>query len=157
MGIPAGAAALLTKVAPVVSLVGTGISAFGQLQAGNEADATAKYNAQVKEREAQALEQQKIVESRRQAEAAARQLSTLKLNLGASGQVATAGTPLQIIREQARQSELENLNIGQQGTVGAENLRAQGREIRRQGKVEKQASRIQAGSTLLTGFGGTFL
>jgi hypothetical protein len=134
-------------------LIGTGVQAYGQLQAGKEEDSTSRYNQQVKEREAQALEQQKRVESRRQAEEASRRLSTLKLNLGASGQVTSEGTPLQIIREQARQDELENLNIGYEGTTGAENLRAQGREIRRQGKVAKQASRIKAGSTLLTGFG----
>jgi uncharacterized protein HemX len=139
-----------------LALAGAGLSAFGQYQAGQEEAATAKYNQQVKEREAQAEEQRAIIESRRQAQEAARQMATLKTQIGASGAVSSAGAPLEIVREQARQSELEGLTIGYEGTKASERLRQEGRMIARAGRRARSASRIQAGTTLLKGFGGAF-
>lgn len=141
---------------PVVTpmlIAGAGLSAFGQYQAGEEAAATSKYNQQVKEREAQAAEQRAMVESRRQAQEASRKMSTLRAGLGASGAVTSEGTPLAILGEQARQSELENLMVGYEGQTQAAGLREEGKQIRRAGKAERRASRIGAGASLLTGFG----
>lgn len=137
-------------------LAGTGISAFGQYQAGEEANAVAKYNQQVKERQAQAAEQQSMVAQRKQAQAAARKMSELRTGLGASGAVTTTGAPLQIMAEQARQSELANLEIGYEGSQEASKLRTEGKMIRREGKAARRAGRIGAGATLLTGFGAAF-
>lgn len=144
-------------IAAGLMLAGTGLSAFGQYQAGEEASAVAKYNQQVKQREAQAAEQQAMIQSRKQAQAAARKMSELRAGLGASGVVTTTGTPLEILGEQARQSELENLEIGYEGTQEAAKLRAEGKMIRREGRSARRAARIGAGTTLLTGFGSTFL
>lgn len=134
-------------------IAGIGLQAYGQYQAGEEANAVAKYNQQVKEREAQAAEQEAMIQSKKQAQAAARQMSTLRNQLGASGAVTSEGSPLEIIGEQAKQSELENLEIGYQGQQKAAGLRQEGLMIRRQGKAQRRAARIGAGSTLLTGFG----
>lgn len=130
------------------------LQAYGQQQAGEEADAVSKYNQQVKEREAQAVEQRTMVESRKQAQAASRKMSELRAGLSASGAVSTAGAPLAIIKEQARQSELENLEIGREGYIQSEGLREEGKLIRYQGKSAKRAANIGAGATLLTGFAG---
>jgi hypothetical protein len=138
-------------------LAGIGLSAYGQYQAGEEANAVAKYNQQVKEREAQAAEQRAMIQSRKQAQESARTMSRLRAGLGASGAVTTAGAPLAILGEQAKQNELQNLEIGYEGAQQAAGLRSEGEMIRREGKTARRASRIQAGSTLLTGFGGAFL
>ncbi len=143
-------------IAAGLLLAGAGLQAYGEYQAGQEADAVSKYNQQVKEREAQAEEQRTMIESRKQAQAAARQMAQLRAGLGASGAVTTAGAPLAIVGEQARQSELENLEIGYQGTRQASQLRAEGQMLRREGRVQKRASRIQTGTTLLTGFSTAF-
>lgn len=134
-------------------VAGIGLQAFGQYQAGEEASAVAKYNQQVKEREAQAAEQKATIASRKQAQAAARQMSTLRAQMGAAGAVSTAGAPLEIFGEQARQSTLENLEIGAEGTQTAARLRSEGVAIREQGRAQRRASRIGAGASLLTGFG----
>jgi hypothetical protein len=137
-------------------LAGVGMQAYGQYQAGQEAAATAKYNQQVKEREAQAAEQRAMVESRKQAQAAARKMSEIRAGLGASGAITTAGAPLSIVGEQALQSELENLEIGYEGLQEGTKLRAEGEMIRREGRAARSAARIGAGATLLTGFGTAF-
>lgn len=136
--------------------MGTFLQAYGQLQAGEEADAVSKYNQQVKEREAEAAEQSAMIASRKQAQAASRTMSSLRAGLGASGVVGAEGAPLGIIAEQARQSELENLEIGFQGSRQATKLREEGKMIRRSGRAARRASRIQAGTTLLTGFSQAF-
>jgi hypothetical protein len=138
-------------------LAGTGVQAYGQYQAGREAAAVADYNAKVKEREAQAAEQQALVESRKQAREAARKMSELQAGLGAAGAVTTSGAPLRIMSEQARESELANLEIGYEGGQEAARLRSEGRQIRYEGQAQKRASRLKAGTTLLTGFGSAFL
>lgn len=137
-------------------LLGVGAQAYSQYQAGEEYDAVARYNQQVKEREAQAAEQKAMIESRKQAKEAARKMSQLRAGLGASGAVTTEGAPLKIVGEQARQSELQNLEIGYQGYEEATKLRTEGQMIRYEGKAAKRTSRIKAGTTLLTGFGTAF-
>jgi len=137
-------------------LAGTALGAFGEYQAGQDQSAMAEYNAKVQEREAQAAEQKAMIESRRQAAEAARQMSTLRARMGASGVISTTGAPLEIQAEQARQSELENAMIGYEGVTEAQRLRSGAAQTRYAGKVAKQASRIKAGTTLLTGFGQAY-
>jgi hypothetical protein len=137
-------------------LAGAGLQAYGQYQAGEEASAVADYNAQVKEREAQAAEQRSMIQSRKQAQAAARKMSELRAGFGTAGAVSTSGAPLQIIGEQAKQSEMENLEIGYEGTTEAKKLRSEGAMIKREGKSARRAGRIGAGATLLTGFGTAY-
>lgn len=141
----------------VLMLAGVGLQAWGQKSAGDESAAVAKYNQQVKEREAQAAEQQARIESRKQAQEASRKMSELRAGLGASGAVTTAGTPLEIMAEQSRQSELENREIGYEGLQESSKLRAEGAMIAREGRAARRAGRIGAGATLLTGFGSTFM
>jgi hypothetical protein len=152
---------------PITLLViGTGVMAAGQIQAGREAAAQGKsaqnianYNAAVQAREAEALRQQAGFESKRQAKRAARVKSTLTAELGATGGL---GSPVaaDLAAEQAAELELENLMIGYAGEIGAERAlakaeldRLQGKLYRQKGKAAQKASYFRAGSTLLTGFG----
>jgi hypothetical protein len=143
-------------VPALLMAAGTLFGAYGQYQAGEESAAVAKYNQQVKEREAQAAEQRSLIESRKQARAAARKMSELQAGLGASGALTTSGAPLKIMSEQAKESELENLEIGLEGSTEAQRLRSEGKMLRREGESQRRASRISAGSTLLTGFSSIF-
>lgn len=134
-------------------LAGIGMQAWGQKSAGDESAAVAKYNQQVKEREAQAAEQRAKIESRKQALESSRKMSELRAGLGASGAVTTAGAPLEIMAEQSRQSDLENREIGYEGLQESATRRAEGVMIAREGRAARRAGRIGAGATLLTGFG----
>lgn len=151
----------------VLALVGaTGLGVYGQIRAGQAAEAQAEaeqniaqYNAQVQEQEAKAIEQRTALAQRRQAEAAARQLSTLEAGVGAAGAVTTTGAPLMLQAKQASESELENLMIGY---TGREQVRAaktqarldiaQGKLARQRGRAEARGRYIGAGTTLLSGF-----
>lgn len=145
---------------------GTGMQVFGQIRAGQAAEAQAEaeqniaqYNAQVQEQEAKAIEQRTALSQRRQAEAAARRLSTLEAGVAAAGAVTTVGAPLMLQAKQASESELENLDIGYTGREQATAARTQarldiarGKLARQRGRAEARGRYIGAGTTLLTGF-----
>jgi hypothetical protein len=169
-----GALALPLMLAGVgIQVAGTVAAARGERYAG-EAEAAqaqsqaalAQYNAQLQERQAQAIEQKTTYEQQKQAEEAARRMSALQAGLGGAGVVTTAGTPLLIAAKQTSEDELSNLMIGYEGRIQAGQARSatemeryQSRMYQQQAKYAKQAGRMRAGTTLLTGFGraGTML
>lgn len=150
-----------------LAVVGTGLAAVGQIQAAQaaaaqaeSAKAMAEYNAQVAEQEAKAIERRTGFEGRRAAEAAERRQSKLRAALGTAGVILTAGAPLKIQAEEAKESELEQLLISYEGDVAASRARSQAVLDRAQADIFGQragaartAGFIGAGSTLLTGFG----
>jgi len=150
-----------------MAVVGTGMMAGGQIYSGMAASAEgksaenmAKYNAAMDEREAKSIEARTKVQQRLQAEEADRRMGTLRVGLGASGAVTTAGSPLMIQTTQAVEDELANLMTGYTGREEATAARSEGALELAQGKMSRKAGKnkmysgfIGAGSSLLTGFG----
>jgi hypothetical protein len=148
-------------------LIGAIASAGGAVYSGKQADAQGKaaermmqYNAALQEREAKAIEQKARFDQRRQAERAQRIKGSLAAKLAASGARMDVGAPLMLMEEQAAELELENLLIGYEGQIGAQKALSQAQLDRMQGKIyakkgrsAKTAGYIQAGTSLLTGFG----
>ncbi len=144
---------------PIVTpllVAGTAMSAYGTYQEGQAASAEAKYNAQMKEREAKAIEQRTAVQQQRQAEEADRRRGAMAAQLGASGAVTSAGSPLMLMAEQRAQDSLESMMIGYEGREQALGARQAGAMYKMQAKSAKQAGIIGAGSTLLHGFGQAY-
>jgi len=154
-------------MATVLMATGLGLAAVGQVQAGRaaaaeaeSAQALANYDAAVQEREAQAIEARTALEQRRQAEEAARAMSTMRARIGVAGVVPTVGAPLQVQAKQASEFEMENLLIGYRGRTEAARARSAaeiermgGRIAIQRGRARERAAYIGAGATLLTGFG----
>jgi hypothetical protein len=148
-------------------IAGTTLEVVGQIGAASAASAQAKgqqaisnYNARVAEQNARAAEIQAGFKGRQQALAADRQESTLLNQLGASGVSPTEGTPLLIQTEQADQADLDQLMIGYQGVVAAQQQRSQAAIDKAQASLYGQqasaamtAGYIGAGTSLLYGFG----
>lgn len=146
----------MAPLALPMMLAGTAMSAYGQYQQGQAASAEAKYNAQLQEREARAIEQRTRLEQMREAEGAARRRGTMLAGLGASGAVTTAGAPLALLSEQANQDEMEQLMIGYQGREQAAASRSGAAMSRMKAKNARTAGTIGAGATLLHGFGTAY-
>jgi len=126
-------------VAMGVSLLGTGLSAFGQYRSGQAQEAAYKYNAAATEEkgkyeESQARERLKHL------------LGTQRALYGKAGVDITSGSPLLMMLETTREGEVEALNIrrGYQTEAGIQ---------RYYGKQAREAGMIGAGSTFLTGLG----
>lgn len=147
-------------------LAGTGLSAFGQIRAGQQAAAEgeasqemAEYNAMLMEREARAIESKSRFERGRQAEEADRLQSSLLASMGGAGVVPAEGTALEILGEQAGESELENRLAGWNYATEAQRARQRGQAYLREGSLARQRGKARrvgaftgAGTTLLTGF-----
>jgi hypothetical protein len=158
------------RFGPALMVVGALVGAYGQVQAGQAAAVEGKssrnmaeYNAALQEREAKQIEARTALQQRRQAEESERKMGTLRVGLGASGAVTTAGSPLMIQAQQASEFELENLMTGYEGREeataarsGAALSRMEGKMAMQKGKAAKLAGYIGAGSTLLTGFGSAY-
>lgn len=156
-------------VAGGLTVLGTSVAVAGELQQARAIEAEAKaaqdiadYNANVKEQEAKARRLKAGFEQRRQAKRGERVKSAQVAALGAAGGL---GSPVagDLAAEQAAELELENLLIGFEGEVGARRAesqaeldRFQGKLFRQKGKRQKRAKQIEAGTTLLTGFGEVF-
>jgi len=171
--VPAGATAagigsLTTAQLATGALIGgMGLTALGQYQAGMAASAqaesqaaVAEYNARVQEAEAKSAQISAEYQSRRQAEAAARQQSALLASLGMTGAVPSEGTPLLIQSTQAAQSEMENLMIGYEAGITSRRAlsqaaidRLQAASYRQQAGAARTGAWLGAGTTLLSGFG----
>ena len=130
--------------------VGTAVTAVGQIKAGNAAERAGEYNAQTAELNAtHAAEDAKIREDQqrykdRQVMGHARAL------VGSSG-VEFSGSPLAVLAENARQSEMDALLVRRGGALEAQAYQREAQSSRMQGKAAKTASRYGAAGTLLTG------
>lgn len=134
-----------------LSVIGGGLSAVGTLQA---ADARGK----AAEVEAASLEEQGAValqagkERARQARVLGRRTAGAQTAaFGASGVVAGTGTPLLVLAETARQSELEAIKGEFAGAYQESVARKQAALTRYGARIARRESNIAAAGSLLTG------
>ena len=149
-------------------------AALGRQQDARSQQAIARYNAQVAENEARSIEIATLYRQRRHAREAQRRGSSLLAALGASGAVPSEGAPLELQATQAAEDELDIMLLGHEAQIRAERARSQarldvmqatihgrqalqfGRQARafggRAGSFQR-AGQLQAGATLLQGFG----
>jgi len=153
-------------MATFLFIAGTTIAAAGAIQSGRQAAGTARnqkkisdYNSLLMEREAKAIEQKAKFDQLQHAKFSREKMGQLRVAQATSG---TTGSGL-LEEEQAAELELENMQIGYEGRVGAGKARSQAGIDRLSGDIALQrgrnartASAFQAGSTLLTGFGQAY-
>lgn len=152
---------------PVTGLMvaSTLLTATGQIQQGNAANAAGKYNAQVAEMNAKiadnkardALERGKI-EEQKQRQKTASISGAQQAAMAANGVDLSFGSPLDTLVDTATLGELDALTIRSNAAreeydyrVDAVNKRAGGQLARMQGKAAKTGSLLAAGSTVLGG------
>jgi hypothetical protein len=133
------------------SLAGTAFSAMGQIQAGNQANQAAKYNAQVLENQAR----QTVLNANTDASLRKRQLmkerGSAVAAYGASGVQIDSGTPFAVLSDLATEAELDAALTRFQGTQEAKGLNSQAAMSRYEGKVAKRNGMTGAMGTLLGG------
>ena len=157
LGAVGSAAASAWSVAgPSLAVAGTGLSAYGSYAQGKAAKAEARYNQQVANQNAAALEQKTQFDQMRQQKRGQSIMGSLRAKLGASGAMMTEGAPLAVVAEQAYELALENAMIGAEGRTQAEQTRSQGRVFAAQGANAMQAGRVGAYTSLLQGFGSMY-
>lgn len=161
----------LAAVAATAAVAGTALTASSQLAAGKAAQKAANFNASVNERNAQAAEiraknisrttEFSIQRSRKKFQ---RLNDRSQMAIRGNGWLATTGTPLKMLLQNAMnfeedvaaqrlQSETKRLEQFEIAT----NQRLQGQLQRMQGQVARQVSKTQAVGTLLSGGSQAYL
>ncbi len=140
----------------MLSLAGTGLSAYGQIQAGNVQKQIGEQNAQIAEANARQAE---LATADQLSQLARRRDITIgkqKAAFAAAG-VKRTGTALDMLTDTAIVAERDANRIAQAGTFARQGYLMQAAQSRYYGKQAQFSSRIGAGTTLLTGFGQTGL
>ena len=131
---------------------------FGSRQKKDEA-AVAKYNAEVKRQEAEAIKKRTKFQQTRFAEEAARIQGGLEASVGGSGTVSTQGAPMLALALQKQESELQGYLIGLQGRMEAnlalstaDEYDMMKRQARKQAKQAMVSGFLGAGASVMSGW-----
>lgn len=147
----------MTAIFTIIGLVMSMVSAIGGAMAAKDAGEAQKnateYNAKVMEAQAQSEREAATFEETRQREQAAKMRARQRVAYLASGVDLSEGTPLEVLGAQAGEMEMDAMAIRYNGEVKARQSESQAGIYRVQGQQAQKAGMINAGSSLLTGFG----
>lgn len=136
----------------VVAGVGLAMTAYGQAAQGNAAQISANYNSMINERNAR-LSREKAAEDEKQFRVSVRkQQGSNVARLGASG-VNLEGSPLEVLRENARNAEHDAMAIRFAGEQEREKYLTEARFNRTSGQSAARAANLGATAQVLYGAG----
>lgn len=137
----------------VVAAIGVAVSAAAAVNAAQQQEAAAKFNKKIAENAATAASQAAQANAASRREQIRRVLAQQRADIGGSGVQDTAGSPLLVQIDSAKQGELDALKIEHGGTQQALAFETQGAYARYAGNQAATASYVQAGTSLLQGVG----
>lgn len=146
-GLEVGTYAMISAGA---AIAGTAMSAVSAIQQGKQAQASAKFKAEMAQRNATIARQQAAAEEEKQRRLGYMRQGAARAAYGASG-VALEGSPLDILEQSAAQEELDALNIRYRGEIGAQSAEGQAALSRMRGDQALSAGYMGAGSAILMG------
>ena len=132
--------------------IGTGMSAYGQIQQGKSQAAQAEYNAKLAKRNAKAAKENAVYEARQKRRGTARLIGKQRALYAKAG-VTMEGSPLDVLQETAAQGEMDALMIERGYAQQETAYKSQAKLAKMRARNYKQQGYLAAGSTLLTGGG----
>jgi len=141
----------VTSIATTV--VGAGVTAYGQAQQGKAANAIAQRNAKIQNNNALIASQNAEFNARLKERDDKRRRASMRTKLSASGVQVFDGTNLIALAEQEFTDDLNAQLIRRGGAIDSANLRQQAGITSAKGQVAQSAGNVGAGASLLTGFG----
>ena len=135
------------------SVVGTGVTAYGQAKAGASANAVAQRNAQIQMRDAQIAKQNAEFNARINEKQTDQRRRQMIAKQGASGVVVAEGTNLVALAEQEFIDDLNAQLIRRGGAIESQGLQDQAVLTSASGTASRSAGLTGAGASLLTGLG----
>jgi len=134
-------------------VVGTAITAYGQIQAGENANKVAKRKAELMNRNATIAQQNAEFNAKLHERDARRRRSAQRAGLQGSGIEIDVGTNLIAMAEQEFTDDRNAQLIRRGGVIEAQNLMAEAELTSFGGKSAKRAGYTSAGGSLMTGLG----
>ena len=143
----------MAGAAIAATVIGAGITAYGQIQQGKTANAIAQRNAQIMNRNATIAQQNAEFNAKLQEREDSRKRKNQQAGLQASGVEIYEGSNLIAFANQEWTDEINAELIRRGGENEAANLRMQAGVTIAEGQAAKSAGYTAAGGTLLTGIG----
>lgn len=140
-------------ISAIVGLVGTGMSASAQAQAGQAAKEANEFNAAIAENDALQVEQKAQWDEGIQREESRLQMGTMRARYAKSGVNLDEGSPLLIMADAAAKAEKDALATRWAADVEKVSKRNQARLFRMYGENAANAANTGAMSTVLSGIG----
>lgn len=149
-GAAAGAA---SSIGSIASVLGSVVGAVGAIQQGQAANNVAQYNAQVAENNAAAERERAAYESGITRDRVGRVLATQQAAFSGTGLNSRRGTPVAVLGDTRREGELDVLARIYGGESAARANENDANRFRAEGRAQRQAGFIGAGSSLIRGLG----
>lgn len=138
-------------IAAIFSVLGTGLSVYGQIRQGQTAEATARYNAQRAEQEAASARQAAAADAETKRRQLDQVLGAQRARYGGSGVIGSEGSPLLVEMQSAEEAALDVARIRYGGEARSYTFEQEARLQRYQGG---RARRAGVYSAILTGVEG---
>lgn len=132
--------------------IGTGMSAYGQVQQGRSQSTAAEYNAKLARRNAKSAKKNAEYEAGQKRKETKRLLGKQRVLYGKAG-VTMEGSPLDVLQETAAQGEMDALMIERGYAQRTASYLSQVKLAQMRARGYRQQGYYGAGSTLLTGGG----
>lgn len=142
---------LLTGTMAGLGATAAGIGAYSSIQQGKAAEAAAKHQSRLEQLQAEENRNKANFEARQTRIESRRIAAINQTSLAKNGVISTTGSPLLVMRESARNSELDARMISREGMTAYQSGMAGASITAAQGKAAKRAGYWNAGTTLLTG------
>lgn len=143
-------------IATALSAAGTIASAVGGIAGAQQSAAVADYNAKVADNNARAEQQRAAYEAGLQRDQVKRVVGAQRAAGAANGLDTTSGTPVAVLGDTAKQGEMDVLARLYAGESAANAYTNQAAQFRAEGKAAKTAGFINAGTSLVSGFGNLY-
>lgn len=137
-------------IAPILTVVGTAVSAYGQYQQMSAQEDMAKYNAEVAKTQAEQKRRETSEKVRRQRVENDRFKNQQRAAFAKSG-ITSTGTPLAVMSQTAADLELAALDTAYAGESQAQALMQQSAVNRMQADAFGRAKPLAVGTTILGG------
>lgn len=135
----------------ILMLAGTAVAVYGTYQQAQAQKKSADYSARVAEQNALLARQQAQLRAGQQDRLNRLRLGSIRAAAGAAGGVASEGSVIDIIADQAVQNELQKQEMIYEGELKARGFESQAELSRMGGEAAIQAGKVGAGSALLGG------
>lgn len=138
----------------VAFLLSSAVSAYSAIQQGETGRSQARAQARIGEQQAEFARQAAAADAETRRRQFERVLGTQRARFGASGVLASEGSPLLVMMQSEEEAALDVARIQHGGIVAAQGLRFEADLLRRQGRQIQRQARLQATGALLQGVSG---
>ena len=145
----------LPAIAAVAAIAGTGMAAYSSISAGNNARATANYNATIANNAAISAENTGAIAAAQHDQQTRQMIARQGAAMAASGLDTSSGTPLDILTGTAGMGKLDSLRLLNNAQRTAAGYQAQAGLDLFQGNAAQNAGYMTAGGSILGGVGSS--